>query len=270
VDRQEQVGTIVIGHGGALVQAEQPIVVAREHDADRRICLLQRPAQAAGQSQRDLLLQQARGSHGALLDPAVPGIENDDRRLDRLRRLGPAAGPGRRLAGPLAPQVEDQPERVAQLEGFVALVARPDVQDQRTLVAKAIAAEQRLADVGFGGSQIHGLGKEDDELVARSLDDVDDRTRMGQDDARAPLGAVDGHVDRGQVLRGRAGREGCEDEDEGQPQASREHHSLETSPAPWILAQAIGPNNSVGTLFAGRSRVPCGQPRGREGAHSTW
>ncbi len=91
VYRHEQVGLVLVRHGGALAQFQEPVVAAREHGAHARLGVDLR-GQFPGDGQGDGFLVQAAGADGTHVVAAVAGVDHHRHGAGRLgaqhRRTG--------------------------------------------------------------------------------------------------------------------------------------------------------------------------------------
>ena len=91
VDRDEQVGLVVVGEGGALVERDLLVLVARQEGLQAEL-VRDRRAQLARDRERDVLLERAARALGADLVAAVAGVDDD---RAQAGSLGRAASRGR-------------------------------------------------------------------------------------------------------------------------------------------------------------------------------
>ena len=117
VEAEEEIGLVVVGDRGPLVERHEPVVVAREKYADAEARLDQR-LEAARDRQRQVLLDNPLGAPGARVLPAMARIDGDrperrgclaeDWQVGRRRRRGRRGG----RFGDRRHQVDGQPRGV--------------------------------------------------------------------------------------------------------------------------------------------------------------
>ena len=92
VDRNEQIGLVLVGDGGPGFQRDEGVIVAGEDDVGSQASL-QQAAQPQRDVQHQVLLHQAVGADGPSVVPAMPGVHHDAADL-QTQGAGEAAFPG--------------------------------------------------------------------------------------------------------------------------------------------------------------------------------
>ncbi len=110
VDRDEQVGLVLVGRPRAVLEQHALVAVASEQGLVAGGT--QTGGQAAGDVERDLLLGEPGGGLGPLVAAAVPGVDDDALHLDREDHPGQPGGlRRRRRAGSRTGSIRLRPDR---------------------------------------------------------------------------------------------------------------------------------------------------------------
>ncbi len=192
MDGEEEVGLVLVGDAGALVERDDAVVAAGEDDA-RVQPFLEGVGELAAERQRGVLLQQPGRADGADFLPAVPGIDDDGVDAGLLDRSCADEGRcPRRRGGPLA-KVDDDAEGVVEPVGVGGDVGGGEL-DAQVAPGEGDALHVRVV-VGLLGERRAELGLEAHRVRPRLLDDAVLRRRADvQDDFGDALDVGDRHL----------------------------------------------------------------------------